>query len=770
MFEKRLTPENNWLTILPIIITLLIVVWTLSTAMTPGEQPREAVFDLFMRMKARDAGPVVKDRFVIVDIDQESVERVGPWPWPRTQLAELVSAASKAGATNVVLTVPVEGPDPLSPEIVGRYWFNRGVDASSEIASAVANLPSHDVALAQSLTGLPAAVVIAESPFADLHTGQGWARTSFENADWASVLAGRGNEADSFALPVSAPKGALAQDISAVARVTVSAIPADPDGIVRRARLVWNAYDQPVPATSLGALLINDSKVVVQPHATLLQPAGHPVSVVTIDGTDITLDRQSSAIIYMPQNVSVPTIPAWRAISGNESWRLAMRGRTVFIGESITGGSKVMTARGEMTKTQVHALMADQIADGVSISRPKWAGLAEASLALILGVGAIISILVFSGIISATGAFVTSVLLLVIAWIVFANGGILLDPVPAILAIVGSQFGFAVSSLGASVLRDDAVRGAFHGALPPTAMATLQKNKNSGLLDGVRRQVTVLSCSIRLPDDLVAEFVNKPNEYVAFRAQTNDKLRQTILALGGTVDHGEDGRQLGYWNVPEQNTGHIEQACSCALQMIEDMNVLAQDLESSQSARPMARIADENEGSAFERGHLEIGISSDVCFSGPVGRGARNRYSVIGPSVTLAGRLRDRSRLYGPAIICDDTVFTALRHHFAFLDLDTLRINNAPQPRQVYGLVGNPFLKASKTFRRMADTQRELVNAWRDGNLPETKAYLQQLEDLPGTHDAFLRLYKDRLHHAELEKQSSGNIGDNWDGSQQIYI
>src|SRR5690242_16864865 len=36
-------------------------------------------------------------RFVIVDIDEASISKVGPWPWPRARMAELSRRLSELG-------------------------------------------------------------------------------------------------------------------------------------------------------------------------------------------------------------------------------------------------------------------------------------------------------------------------------------------------------------------------------------------------------------------------------------------------------------------------------------------------------------------------------------------------------------------------------------------------------------------------------------------------------------------------------------------------
>ena len=45
-----------------------------------------------------DPVTVPEERIIIVSIDERSIAEVGPWPWPREQMARLVSAIDAAGA------------------------------------------------------------------------------------------------------------------------------------------------------------------------------------------------------------------------------------------------------------------------------------------------------------------------------------------------------------------------------------------------------------------------------------------------------------------------------------------------------------------------------------------------------------------------------------------------------------------------------------------------------------------------------------------------
>jgi adenylate cyclase len=67
--------------------TLALVVLLQITNPAALERVRMQVFDAYQVAAPRsDAGD---ERVAVVDIDEESIERLGQWPWPRTDLAEL---------------------------------------------------------------------------------------------------------------------------------------------------------------------------------------------------------------------------------------------------------------------------------------------------------------------------------------------------------------------------------------------------------------------------------------------------------------------------------------------------------------------------------------------------------------------------------------------------------------------------------------------------------------------------------------------------------
>lgn len=73
-----------------------------------GNAADEWLRDNFIRMQARE---IPESRITVVDINEASLREIGPWPWPRTRIAELAdSLLSDYGAARVALDMVFPEP------------------------------------------------------------------------------------------------------------------------------------------------------------------------------------------------------------------------------------------------------------------------------------------------------------------------------------------------------------------------------------------------------------------------------------------------------------------------------------------------------------------------------------------------------------------------------------------------------------------------------------------------------------------------------------
>ena len=290
------------------------------------------------------------------------------------------------------------------------------------------------------------------------------------------------------------------------------------------------------------------------------------------------------------------------------------------------------------------------------------------------------------------------------------------------------------------------MRGAFHDSLPEPAVKALREDRDTRILEGQRKDITVLACELRLSDDDFDRLQGDPDEVTKILAAASVDLRNTILNTGGAVDQAEGGHLYAYYNAPLDMADHVQAGCAAALRLIESMDKINSDLERTSHAHGV-------------QVHLAIGIASGECVIGPMGHGRNNRYSAIGAPVARAAFLRRQSEVYGPAMICDETVYRKTHHHFAYLELDKLSPVIGADPAAFFALIGNPFIKSSKGFRDLDDAHRQFLQAYRAGDLATARANLDKAMASPAAKIPVFEIYDKRL-----KDLSTNGLPKNWDG------
>lgn len=746
---KRLTAGRmRWLGALPLLAMIAVMaalaIMTLTNADSRQGGARDHLFDLYQRLfPARSSASAP---FQIVEIDQESIDKIGPWPWPRSLIAELVTASSEAGAKGVIYLESVDRPDPLSPETIGDFWLAGARDEN--LAQQLSLLPSTDRMLSDALRQTSGAIAVDGSSSA-----RDYSDLSFERADAASSRLFDANGAQYFGLPSARLSAPVAPVLTDAAVLTVSALPADGDGVVRSATLLWSAGGKLAPLSALEAARIaaGADKFKIIPDPTAVTSVGQSPAAVKFGGKEAAVSASAGTRIYFPRRIETPKISAWKLIDGQTS-ASQLNGKAVFIGRDSATGAPVKTARGELSLAETQTLIARQIYDGALTVRPAWIGYLEALAVMLLGAAAIMWSQRLDFWRAVGVAALASSLLFAISLCAFASAKFLFDPLaPSVALFLGALTVAGGRSLGGA-LKDDNVRGAFKGALPETTMKKVREEGAAEVLEGAMRPVTVLACELSLVEDDLARLADTPGEITNLIALGCVHLKKGIIEAGGAADQAEGGRVLAYFNAPLENADHVRDGCSAALRLIESMDKINAEIDSSPRLKGVQL-------------HLAIGIATGDCYVGPMGHGRNNRYSAIGAPVELASFLSRQATVYGPAIICDEGVSRKTNHHFAFLELDRLKTESSERPFSIFALVGNPFIKSSKGFRALEEAHRQMLAAYRAGDWLEARANLAKAKQSPGAKIALFDLYDKRIQQMLGEKS-----GESWDGAQTVTI
>jgi adenylate cyclase len=393
----------------------------------PVEALRETLFDTYQRVfpRERKSAPAT-----IVEIDERTLAERGQWPWPRTQVAELVTRIAAAGPAAIGVDMLLPEPDRFSPQALAALM----PELSGTAARQLRAMPSNDARLAAALRGHKAVLSIAglEAPDPRRLAPPGAAPVR-----WAS---GEPPELRRFAGWL----GSLEElDRAAAGRGLISS-----DAIGRIVRRVPLLAD--VAGTVTPALTLEMWRVATGAPAFSVGPLRGGLLEVAVG--DIRIPAQANGSVWLRYSPHDPSrfVSAADVLAGKADAEL-FRSKLVLVG--VTGLGLLdfqATPLGERVPgVELHAQLIEQVFDGAFLVRPSWAPWLEAGL-LIAAVLLLMWIVPARRVPVSTAALVAVLAVLVAAGVgAFRGAGVLLDIAWPVLGVL-----FAFSVLLAATLAE----------------------------------------------------------------------------------------------------------------------------------------------------------------------------------------------------------------------------------------------------------------------------------------------------------------------------
>ncbi|TIX50733.1 CHASE2 domain-containing protein [Alteraurantiacibacter aquimixticola] len=733
-FLERLGPALAGLVALGLVLLLLAI------DPVPMQRMQMQFFDAYQRAApwegSEDAGVAV------VDIDEESIVRLGQWPWPRTDLATLTRRLGEAGAAAVAYDIVFSESDRTSPEALAQRY------SGNAVAEELAALPSHDELFAESFAGVP--VVLA------YFLERGEMGRAVEPRMGIAVSGGPPTgyvETYRGALP---PVPVLEEAAASTGFVSLNA---DDDGLVRRVPLVAYFGETLVPSLSLEEVRVaigaGSPNLLTSTGSGETSFADSAAAVaMRLDSIEIPLNSAGEMWVHYPAEGSRAMLPAWRIIGGDMTdaeLAEAVEGRIVLVGGSAVGlQDLISTPLAERTAgVNAHAAAIEQMLAGHFLERPDWARALEGALVILLGVMLALILPRLGAALGALAALAGVGGVMAMSWFAFTNAQYLLDPTWPLLAIVAV---YAVQTV-AVFYREERQRSYIHSAfdryLSPELVRQIAADPHKLELGGEERDMSVLMCDIRGFSRISERY--SPHEVIDFLITFLTPLSEALLARKATLDKYMGDAILAFWNAPLDDPDHPANAARAALEMI----ALTEELN---------RTMPESEGTVWP-GEVKIGvgINAGTCCVGNMGSRKRLAYTLIGDTVNVASRLEGLTKLYGVPIAVGETL-TGRLEEFALLELDRVRVVGRDRPATISALLGDEAMASGEDFQRLRSSHLAMLEAYRmqdwDRALAALEAGKQDYEGfgIPGLY----ALFNDRIAGLRADPP-----GEGWDGVYQ---
>ncbi len=700
---------------------------------------RNQSFDLYQRLYPR---PQNKQPIVVVDIDENSLESVGQWPWPRSVVARLVDKLTAMGAIAIGFDIVFAEPDRLSPDKIAED----NASLSPEVKADLLAQPSNETLLADAIRR--SRVVVGE--------------TSVRHGDDTEIDAGVNDDipeiphaalgADPTPFLLKFPR--LVQNLKVISDAAAGhgmfTVEPDPDGIFRRMPLVMMVEGK----LRLG-LAAEILRIATGGQAFAIRTDDAGISGIVVGGVFVPTDGSGKVHPWFNGSDRARYVSAGSVLDGSAA-PASIAGHMVLVGTSAVGleDFRATPVAAFMPGVEIHAQIIENILTQQFLFRPNYALGMEVVIVLLIGL-LIIWFVPRSG---AIYAFVAAIVVIAVIgggslW-AFQASRLLIDatfPIGAIAAI------FIVMAT-ANYIREERqkrqIRSAFGQYLSPALVDRLADNPSQLVLGGETRDLTLLFTDVRGFTTISESYKSNPQGLTRLMNHFLTALSKSILDRDGTIDKYMGDAIMAFWNAPVDLKDHALRACYAAVDMIQrvdELNATSREEANADSDEPHHEIK------------IGIGINTGECVVGNMGSDMRFDYTALGDTVNLASRLEGQSKPYGVPIILGDNTASVVSPTVATLEIDQIRVKGKLEPERIHALLGLEDMLRNQDFLALSEVNTRMLSSYRQQRWGEAIEALDRIgplaERVGFEVTEYLAIYKARI--AEFAENPPG---PDWDG------
>ena len=686
----------------------------------------------------------IDDRIIIVDIDENSLAKVGRWPWGRDKLATIVDNLFDYYQADVVGFDIVFAEKDQSSGLETFEELARGeLSQDSTYLTALEKIRpglQYDRIFAQSLLERNAVMgyYFKTGDSADDSESTGLLPSAIfkMDAEWSQRLpivkaTGYGGNLD--ILQAAAGSGGYFDN------PLVS-----PDGVFRRIPLV-QAYDGYLYSSF--ALAITRAHLGNPKIELIVETDGNKSKqdYYALEGINLGVHRipvDNNGAVYVPYRGlagSYPYLPVHQILN-REIDPGILKDKIVLIGASAPGllDMRSTPVQNIYPGVEVHANIISGILDGTVNHKPAWTIGYEFVLLILLAVSMALLLPMVSPLIAAAGTI--GIALLTIAGTVFAWNSHLILPLASPLSLIclifvlHMTYGFFIESRGKRQLAH-----LFGHYIPPELVDEMSESPTDFSLDGENREMTVLFSDVR-GFTTISEGMD-PKQLTQLMNALLTPLTRVIHKNRGTIDKYMGDAIMSFWGAPLKDSEHARHALYAALEMMDELKIMQAEFK----ARGWPEV------------NMGIGLNTGNMSVGNMGSEFRMAYTILGDAVNLGSRLEGLTKYYGVNIIVSETTKNSIPEYI-FRELDLVVVKGKNEPVTIFEPVGH-INDLAKSVTAELTTYKQALRGFRSQNWD--KAELDFFNLNRSYPDRLLyQVYLGRITHYRKEPP-----GDDWDGA-----
>jgi adenylate cyclase len=453
----------------------------------------------------------------VVNIDEDSLDKYGQFPFPRDVYSQIIQDIYKRNAGLVVFNV-------LMPE---KDRFNK------------------DNVLAQTLEKNPVVLPALGS-------------NKSKNTDVGSAVQIVGKNVEGSLVQYPGYITSVNEISDKAAGVGIVNTFPEVDGVVRRMPLVIVAGENVHPALSLEALRVGSGDNKIQVKITDMGVEALRIPKLAKIQTD-NLSRMWIDYSVKPSQYSLVDMPK------------DFGGGIVVVGLSAAGlVNPVPTSRGEIWPQELQASVMGTILNGTVISRPNYAN--ELEILSILVAGVLLIFLMRWTYVGIAATVVTIGGVIVGSIYAYSHFLFLFDSTAFAVGVGLVALHAYMVKFVTEFLQKQQIKKQFQSYLSPDLVAKLIKDPSLLRLGGEEKELSIMFTDVRGFTSISEHYGKDVQGLTKIMNRYMTAMTRTILETGGTLDKYIGDAQMAFWNAPLDETKHCKDAVQAALEMLGSLD------------------------------------------------------------------------------------------------------------------------------------------------------------------------------------------------------
>lgn len=255
------------------------------------------------------------------------------------------------------------------------------------------------------------------------------------------------------------------------------------------------------------------------------------------------------------------------------------------------------------------------------------------------------------------------------------------------------------------------LKTAFQSYVAPELVEHIIEDFGKLALGGNKKQLTVLFSDIRGFTTYSEQL--DPQDLVKFLNGYLSRMSNVILEEGGTIDKFIGDAIMAIFGAPVENPEHAKKACMSALGMVRELQKMNTELK-SQNKPPI---------------DIGIGLNTGDMTVGNIGSERRFDYTVIGDSVNLGARLEGLNKYFGTHILVSEFTKNECSHfEFIFREISTVKVKGKEKPVTIFELLEDNT--QIHRFQPLVDAYNKGLSAFKEQNFTEAQTYFGKALEL----------------------------------------